>query len=227
MSEQPRQHGSHNYIRRHGRMTKAQSFGLETLVPNYVCSADEVILRAAGKPLGVEIGFGMGHALLDWAASAPTWQLCGIELYKPGVGALAAGLHRQGLEHVCIVEQPAQEVLAQIGADAIDEIRIFFPDPWPKKRHFKRRLIQPDFVAALAQVLKPDGLVRLATDWTPYAQWMRECFATCDAFCLEVDHIRQANEEMVVDSARQTTKFERRGEKLGHDIHDFVYRRTR
>lgn len=207
-------------------MTKAQSFGLETLMPNYVCKSDEVLLRAAGKPLGVEIGFGMGHALLDWAAETPSWQLCGIELYQPGVGALAAGLHREGLAHVCIVDQPAQEVLAQIGADAIDEVRIFFPDPWPKKRHAKRRLIQPEFVTLLAQVLKPDGLVRLATDWTPYAQWMRECFSLCDTLRTEVDHIRQANEETALDSARQTTKFERRGEKLGHEIHDLVYRRT-
>ncbi|XOV83749.1 MAG: tRNA (guanosine(46)-N7)-methyltransferase TrmB [bacterium] len=229
MSDQA-QYPEHSYIRRRGRMTKSQAHGLQTLMPGFSCKPAELIAQAQGKSLGVEIGFGMGQALLDWAAAAPDWQLCGIELYQPGVGALAAGLHRQRLDNVRVIEMPAQQVLAQFAAlDAgpvIDEVRIFFPDPWPKKRHFKRRLIQPEFVQSLAAVIRGGGRVRLATDWTPYAQWMRECFAANDAFVSEVDHIRQADEQWTSEIARQTTKFERRGEKLGHDIHDLIYRRS-
>ena len=229
MTDQP-PYPEHSYIRRRGRMTKSQAHGLQQLMPDFSCSPAEVVARAQGKFFGVEIGFGMGHALLDWAAAAPDWHLCGIELYQPGVGALASGLHREGFNHVSVIEMPAQEVLAGFSSHCsepvIDEVRIFFPDPWPKKRHLKRRLIQPEFVQRLASVVKSDGLVRLATDWTPYAQWMRECFAASEDFVVEVDHIRQADEQLVADSARQTTKFERRGEKLGHEIHDLIYRRS-
>jgi len=220
----------HSYIRRRGRMTKSQAHGWKQLMPDYSCTPSEIVTRADGKSLGVEIGFGMGHALLDWAASAPDWHLCGIELYQPGVGALVTGLQREGFTHVSVVERPAQEVLVELSANGaepvIDEVRIFFPDPWPKKRHLKRRLIQPEFIQSLAAVVKAGGLVRLATDWTPYAQWMRECFAASQDFVAEVDHIRQADEPRVADSARETTKFERRGEKLGHEIHDLIYRRS-
>lgn len=222
----PPQYPEHSYIRRRGRMTKSQEHGLQQLMPNFSCSPAEVIVRAQGRSVGVEIGFGMGHALLDWAAAAPDWQLFGIELYQPGVGALAAGLHREGFSHVSVIEMPAQEVLAQFVDPVIDEVRIFFPDPWPKKRHLKRRLIQPEFVQSLARVVKSGGVVRLATDWTPYAQWMRECFATNLDFAAQLDHVRQADAQIAEDSARRTTKFERRGEKLGHEIHDLVYRRS-
>lgn len=229
MTDQP-EYPEHSYIRRRGRMTKSQAHGWQELMPDYSCTPSELIARADGKALGVEIGFGMGHALLDWAADAADWHLCGIELYQPGVGALVTGLQREGFTHVSVVEKPAQEVFAELSTKSaeplIDEVRIFFPDPWPKKRHLKRRLIQPEFVLSLAAVVKPDGLVRLATDWTPYAQWMRECFAGSKVFVSEVDHIRQADEQLVPDSARQTTKFERRGEKLGHEIHDLIYRRS-
>ena len=226
MTDSPGQFTSHAYIRRRGRMTRAQSRAFDTLTPNYSITADAIVAQADDKPLGIEIGFGMGHALLEWAAAVPDWFLCGIELYQPGVGALTDGLNRQELTNVRVIEQPAQLVLAALTDESVQEVRIFFPDPWPKKRHHKRRLIQPEFVAELARVLAPGGIVRVATDWAPYAEWMRECFATEPRLTVELDHIRGAEDEMITDSGRQTTNFERRGERLGHNIHDLVFNKS-
>jgi tRNA (guanine-N7-)-methyltransferase len=103
-------------------------------------------------------------------------------------------------------------------------VRIFFPDPWHKKRHYKRRLIQPDFVTTLARTLKPEGVLRIATDWGPYAEWIRECVAAEQHFQPQLDTVRSAEDPCIGDSTRAVlTNFERRGERLGHDIHDLVY----
>ena len=215
----------HSYIRRRGRLTKAQARALDEHTPSHAATLQEISQLAASKPVGIEIGFGMGHALLRWAASEPSWELLGVELYQPGIGALSDGLQREGLTNVRVLEYPAQEVIAALPAVSVDEVRIFFPDPWPKKRHHKRRLIQPDFLVALAQVMKPAGRVRLATDWLPYAQWIRECFAACTEFSCCADHIRKAGSASAEETLRGITNFERRGERLGHDITDFEYQR--
>jgi len=216
----------HSYIRRRGRLTKAQARALNEYVPSYRIAAEDIVTAADEKPLGLEIGFGMGHALLRWAADAPDWLLLGVELYQPGIGALTDGLRREGLDNVRVVECPAQEVLVCLPDQSVDEIRIFFPDPWPKKRHHKRRLIQAPFVADMARVMKPAGSVRLATDWAPYAAWIREVFADCTAFRRVVDGQRTAAQESNFSELRGQTNFERRGERLGHDITDFEYRRV-
>lgn len=219
-------HAPHAYIRRRGRMTKAQSRAFSALTPSYSISLAEIQAQANDKPVGIEIGFGMGHALLSWAEAEPNWYLYGIELYQPGVGALTDGLHQKKLDHVRIIEQPAQLVFAALEDQSIQEVRIFFPDPWPKKRHHKRRIIQDEFVSEVARVLRPGGILRIATDWTPYAQWMRECLRRESRLTIEVDNIRGAGDAMFDASGRQTTNFERRGERLGHDIHDFVLSRS-
>ena len=216
----------HTYIRRRGRMTKAQARAFDGLAGTFEVTPQNVVDVAGGAPLGIEIGFGMGHALLQWADAARDWQLFGIELYQPGIGALMDGLARAELTNVHVLEYPAQEVIAVLPDACIDEVRIFFPDPWPKKRHLKRRLIQPEFLQALARVVKPGAVVRLATDWAPYADWMRECFTGCEHFTTEHDETRTADAPSNDDAVRDTTNFERRGERLGHDITDFVYRRT-
>ena len=229
-------HAQHTYIRRRGRMTKAQARAMKLLVEEYRATPEELLeaSRISATPLGIEIGFGMGQALFGWAEAKPDWQLYGIELYQPGIGSLVDNLHRQQLTNVRVIETPAQQVFAealdmeysapeQMGF--ADEVRIFFPDPWPKTRHIKRRLIQPDFVNTLAQVVKLGGCVRLATDWSPYATWIRECFEISPFFTCESDSIRQANTPLGSDQpmVREHTKFEQRGERLGHDIHDLVY----
>ena len=172
--------------------------------------------------VGVEVGFGMGQGLLNWAQQAPDWRLLGIELFRPGVGSVAAALAKQSIENVALIEEPAQEVFGSLRNHSIDEVRIYFPDPWPKKRHAKRRLIQPDFIAQIALSLKPGGLLRMATDWDPYAQWIREVMSAEDHLVCQLDQTVAADYLGAIPRT-QHTKFETRGRKLGHQIHDLVY----
>jgi tRNA (guanine-N7-)-methyltransferase len=173
-------------------------------------------------PVGLEIGFGMGHALLAWAERCPEWNLLGLEIYQPGVGALLLGLERLGLDNVRVMAAAAETVLGtQLGTASLDEVRIFFPDPWPKKRHHKRRLVQPEFVALLADCLRPGGLLWLATDWMPYAEWMTEVLAAAPDF--EPELATPETEASLRD--RVQTRFEARGLRLGHEIRDLRYRR--
>lgn len=217
-------HPIHTYVRRRGRMTRAQARAFDELADGYRV-APKAIVADAGAPIGIEIGFGMGQAILDWAQAEPSWRLVGIELYQPGIGALCDRLAADEIDNVFVVEQPAQEVIAEIPDATIDEVRVLFPDPWPKKRHLKRRLVQPAFVAELARVLKVGGAARLATDWTPYAEWMRKCFTASPAFSGRLDRTRTADEDTDIED-RSRTKFEARGERLGHEIHDLLYVRT-
>ncbi|MEQ8691283.1 MAG: tRNA (guanosine(46)-N7)-methyltransferase TrmB [Pseudomonadales bacterium] len=208
-----------SYIRRSGRMTKGQTRGYEEIRNHY--HTDPRTFSQQPGPLGVEIGFGMGQGLVAWAEESPAWTLLGIELYRPGVGALAKQISERNISNVMIIEQPAQEVFAgfaQAGASAfLAEVRIYFPDPWPKKRHAKRRLIQADFIASVAHALQPGGKLKIATDWDPYAAWIREVMSQQDLLRCEVDQIDG-------DALRaQATKFEARGKNLGHEIHDLIY----
>jgi tRNA (guanine-N7-)-methyltransferase len=209
-------------------LTVAQARALDTLRGHYcVASIDEI----DGTNLGVEIGFGMGRELMAWAREVPERQLVGLELYEPGVGSLLAGLDRDGLTNVAVMEVPAQEALAELPDAIVDEVRIFFPDPWPKKRHHKRRLIQTEFVSLLARIIAEGGIVRIATDWAPYGAWIRQVFAEEPSFLLVLDSVRPplATSPVnagAIDAARSVTKFEARGEKLGHEIHDLIYRRV-
>ena len=210
------------YIRRRGRMTAGQSRARSTL--DHFCldpSAplfDPRVAFGRDAPLGLEIGFGMGQALLDWAEREPDWNLLGLEIYAPGVGALLLGLAERSLSNVRAIEAPAEVVLDRhLAATVLDEVRIFFPDPWPKARHHKRRLIQPAFVAALAERLRPGGLLWLATDWAPYAEWMRSVLAGEPRF-------EAVAEEAA--GARVETRFEARGLRLGHSIADLRFRRV-
>ena len=208
-----------SYIRRRGRFTAAQSRAYASLLERYRISPQDLQHRSG--PVGMEIGFGMGAELLDWASQQSSWYLCGVELYQPGIGAMLTRLHSRQLTNVGLIDQPAQQVLAALPEHGLDEVRIFFPDPWPKKRHFKRRLIQPDFLAQLHRVTKPGAFVRLATDWAPYGEWMVEQFSTVEGFKLIDDRVRRADEQ--VAATRGTTKFEARGERLGHAIRDLLY----
>ena len=211
-----------NYIRRRGRFTKAQAAAFDALTEQYRWTSEDLDQR----PLGMEIGFGMGFELLAWAQQQPTWRLLGVELYQPGIGSMLSRLKSLGIANVRLVDQPAQRLLQQLTDESLSEVRIFFPDPWPKKRHHKRRLIQPDFLEQLHQKIHTGGTVRLATDWAAYAEWMVEHFAKHAGFELVQDEIRAANEPSVVaEEVREITKFEARGERLGHEIRDLQYRR--
>jgi len=167
-------------------------------------------------PLVVEIGFGNGDALLAAALASPVTNYIGIEVHRPGLGRLLRELEAKGLSNVRVIDGDAKDVFRDVFPPAsLDGVRIFFPDPWPKKRHHKRRLIEPGFVSLLAIRLKPGGYVHLATDWADYAQQMREVL---DAEpLLKVEDVDVAH--------RPLTRFEHRGRKRGHAITDLVYRR--
>lgn len=233
-------HGPRLYLRRRGRVTRGQGRALDELAPRYCLAPEGGVLdppavfgRAA--PLGVEIGFGMGHALIDWALERPEWNLLGIEVYQPGIGSALLGLERNGLGHVRLLEADAQGVLnRRLAPDSLDEVRIFFPDPWPKARHHKRRLIQPDFAALLARRLRPGGLLWVATDWADYAEWIvavldaEPMLEPARAHRVESDvRDRETAPAGALEPVRPHTRFESRGRRLGHAVWDLRYRRKR
>jgi len=215
-----------SFVLRQGRLTPAQQRAIQTFMAQYgipftgtALDLDSVFGRAAPKIL--EIGFGMGSATAQIAQAHPDRDYLGIEVHTPGVGNLLKLIGESGLANLRIIQHDAVEVLRSMIADAsLDGVHIFFPDPWPKKRHHKRRLIQSELVALLAQKLKPGAYLHLATDWQEYAEWM-----------LEVLH----GEPLLANTAqgyapkpgyRPETKFERRGINLGHGVWDIVFHRV-
>ncbi|HSG66510.1 MAG TPA: tRNA (guanosine(46)-N7)-methyltransferase TrmB, partial [Gammaproteobacteria bacterium] len=217
-----------SFVRRPGRTTAAQRRAIERLWPRYGLPDDDRLLElpavfGRNAPIVLEIGFGDGEALFSSAVRRPDIDHLGIEIHEPGIGHLLLLLERADLSNVRLIARDAVDVLEhQLGPSCVDAVRIFFPDPWPKKRHHKRRLIQPAFIAQLAQVLRPGGFLHVATDWEHYAEQIREVMAgAAELRELAAD---QACAEPLAE--RPPTKFERRGRGLGHDVWDFVYRRT-
>jgi tRNA (guanine-N7-)-methyltransferase len=227
-SEIPQRRSVRSFVVRAGRTTAGQQRALAELWPlygveftNQVLDLDGMFGRSA--PRMIEIGFGAGEALLAFAQANPDVDCIGIEVHRPGVGHLLLGTHEAGLKNLRIVCHDAVEVLQrQLPAASISLAHIFFADPWPKKRHHKRRLIQPPFVELLATVMQPQGLLRLATDWEPYAQHMRMVMDAATTF------VSLAGDAGFVarPDVRPLTRFERRGQRLGHEVWDLAYRRT-
>ncbi len=213
------------YVRREGRMTRAQRRALETLWPRYgvepgegVLDLDAVFGRHA--PHALEIGFGMGDALLEMAAARPGWDFLGVEVYRPGAGSLIRRAHEQGLTNIRVVLGDAVELLERhLPPASLDAVYAFFPDPWPKKRHHKRRLVQPAFAARVARVLRPGGVLHLATDWEPYAEHMLAVMEAAPGFRNAAGPGRYLEGR----GERPETKFERRGRALGHPVRDLLY----
>ncbi|MDH3419935.1 MAG: tRNA (guanosine(46)-N7)-methyltransferase TrmB [Gammaproteobacteria bacterium] len=216
-----------SFVRRPGRTTHAQRRALEEIWPRYGIEPvnQRVDLRALfgrSAPVVLEIGFGNGEALFTSAANHPEVDHLGIEVHEPGIGHLLMLLERAGLDNVRVIASDAVEVLdQQLETASVAVVRLFFPDPWPKKRHHKRRLLQPSFVAELARVLEPGGLLHIATDWSNYAEHMAELMSASDSFKALTAEEAASNPL----SARPPTKFERRGRTLGHDVWDLYYRR--
>lgn len=209
-----------------GRKTEAQQRAIDELWPAYgvdfdgsPLDLDAVFGRSAERT--VEIGFGNGENLLTLAERHPERDFLGVEVHGAGVGRVLAAMRDRGIRNIRIVRHDAVEVFQTgLPAGSVAEILIFFPDPWPKARHHRRRLVQPDVAKLLLRALAPDGVLRLATDWEPYAEHMVEVL---DA---EPDLVNVAGEAHFVPRPedRPVTKFERRGEKLGHAIFDLEYR---
>ncbi len=215
------------FVRREGRMTKSQARALEELLPVYgiqlsedTLDFDKIFDRQAETIL--EIGFGMGESLVEMAAAEPEKNFIGIEVHRPGVGACLNGIHDAALKNVRVMSEDAITILKQQVADhSLDAIDIYFPDPWPKKRHHKRRMIQAEFVVLLHAKLKSGGIFHLATDWQPYAEWMMEILSADKGF----KNLAGSGEFSPKPSWRPETKFERRGIKLGHEVYDLVFKR--
>lgn len=213
-----------SFVRREGRMTDSQKDAMATLWPRYGIEApapgtrlDPVALFGRAAPLVFEIGFGAGDALLFRAEQAPERDFIGAEVHRPGVGRVLNRADKAGLGNLRTVCHDAVEVLRDwLPEQSLDELILEFPDPWHKTRHHKRRIVQPAFASLVASRLKPGGLFRLATDWAPYAEHMREVL---DA-ALEFEGGPVAR-----PSSRPVTRFEARGERLGHAFADFCYRR--
>jgi tRNA (guanine-N7-)-methyltransferase len=214
-------------VRREGRLTPGQQNALQQLWPRYGLTADSRLEPVAtfGRraPLTLEIGFGNGASLAAMAAVQPEQDFIGIEVHRPGVGQLLKALDNGKLGNVRVFCHDAVEVLNRcIDDGALDRVLLFFPDPWPKKKHHKRRIVQPDFVALLARKLKPGGLLYMATDWQPYAEQMRSVMAASPAF----QDGAGGNDRAVRCAGRPLTRFEQRGRRLGHTVSDLVYVRT-
>ncbi len=205
-------------------MTAAQQHALNTYWPRFGVPSGEGELdlgRLFGRqgPCLLEIGFGMGDALLSMARDHPENNYLGIEVYRPGIGSVLNRLVESGMENVRLICGDAVEVLEQrIPPCSLDTIHLFFPDPWPKKRHHKRRIVQPGFVNLLASRLQTGGVLHMATDWEDYANHMVAVMAQASAFERLTGDVA-----MVHAAGRPATKFERRGRRAGHGIHDLVY----
>lgn len=216
-----------SFVMRAGRMTEGQQRGLDQGWPKYgiepsagLQDFDQLFARQALRTF--EIGFGMGQATLEMAAAAPDEDFIGVEVHRPGVGALLNGMLTQNLSNIRVYSCDALEVLRDCVADAsLDRVLLFFPDPWHKARHHKRRMVQPAWAQLVRQKLKIDGVLHMATDWEAYAEHM-----------LEVMNVQPGYRNLAEDGRyvprpeeRPVTKFERRGERLGHGVWDLKFQR--
>jgi tRNA (guanine-N7-)-methyltransferase len=215
-----------SFVRRDGRMTDAQRLALETCWPQYgldLCDGfinfDEVFKRQARRV--IEIGFGSGHSLLAAAMAHPDHDFIGIETHQPGIGTLLHHIQTEQLSNIRVYYADALEVLNQcIPNHSLDIMQIFFPDPWRKRRHHKRRLIQPEFIKLVATKLKSGGELHLATDWEDYALHMMKVLSAAIEFknAYGQGHYAERSSQRPV-----VTKFEQRGENVGHKIWELLF----
>jgi tRNA (guanine-N7-)-methyltransferase len=214
-----------SFVHRRGHITQGQKLALETLTQDWVLPYEANILDpsiAFGRsaPTILEIGFGMGETTAAIARSRPDEHFLGVEVFNAGVGALLNRIHTENIQNIRIIQHDAVEVLQHmIAPESLAGVHIYFPDPWPKKRHHKRRLIQPALVGLLASRLKSGAYLHLATDWEHYAMQMLDVLSqeetlenTCEGFCPRPDY-------------RPLTKFEARGLRLGHGVWDLIFRK--
>ncbi len=213
-----------SYVIRASRYTDAQKVAIDQHWDDYVIAYEPRLfpteeLFGNSNPLTVEIGFGMGDSLLEMAAANPQINFLGIEVHKPGVGKLLHGVVEQNLSNVKVFCHDAKEILAHcLPPASIARLLIFFPDPWHKKRHNKRRLVQTDFITQQLPLLADGGRIHLATDWEPYAEHMVEAMEAVEG----IENLNGAG-QFWQQPDRPETKFERRGIRLGHGVWDLLY----
>lgn len=216
-----------SYVIRSGRLTAGQRRALEQYSAEYVIDFeagpwDMSRVFPGEQPLVVEIGFGSGESLLRMAREQPDTNFLGIDVYQPGIGRLLQGITDHGLKNVRLIRHDAVEVFTQNLVDAcVDRVLILFPDPWPRKRHHKRRLIQVDFMNLVLSRLKPGGEVHMATDWPPYLEHMIEVMDRIPGFSN-----RFGGDGCWHNPERSLTRFELRGRRLGHEVRDLLYQKN-
>ena len=213
-----------SYAIRSGRLTAGQRRAIELYWTDYVIDFESRPLAMdrifpGEQSLIVEIGFGSGDSLLQMAREQPRINFLGIDVYKPGIGRLLQGIAQHELKNLRLIRHDAVEVFTHGFVDAcIDRVLILFPDPWPRKRHHKRRLVQADFMSLVRRRLKPGGEVHLATDWPPYLEHMMEVMENLSGF-----GNRCGGEGFWEKPERPLTRFELRGRRLGHEVRDLLY----
>jgi tRNA (guanine-N7-)-methyltransferase len=208
-----------SFVLRQGRMSAAQQRALDELAPRFSIAFARAFGRRA--PVVVEIGFGMGETTAAIAQSRPDVDFLAVDVHGPGVGSLLKRIGELGLANVRIVRHDAVDVVASmIAEDSLAGVHVFFPDPWPKKRHHKRRLLQPAFVDALARRIAPGGYLHVATDWEDYAQQIQATLYACPLLANTADGYAAR------PAYRPRTKFESRAAALGHRVRDMIFRRV-
>jgi len=218
----------HSFVRRASRLTSGQStalnkgWDLHGVEPIENQPLDLEALFGRKNPKVLEIGFGMGQSLAKMAETQPEEDFLGIEVHKPGIGAILVLIEGAQLKNLKLIEGDAVEILECFIPDqSLDKIQIFFPDPWPKRRHHKRRLIQPEFLRLLCTKLKKGALLHLATDWEHYADQMMEVLSQ------ESSLLNTAGPGIyAIHTGRPLTKFEKRGQGLGHGIWDLLFKKV-
>jgi len=206
-----------SYVLRQGRVSQAQKRALEEDLPQFLFSREHCIAPQAAfdcpQPLTLEIGFGNGESLLEMAKQWPDRNFLGFEVHGPGVGHLLLGIKRFELRNVRVSQSDAVDFLRALPESTLQRIQIFFPDPWHKKKHHKRRIVNAELLGLAAQVLEPKGVLHVATDWQPYAEEIQTLFEADNRF------------SVVEAPQRPETKYERRGRRLNHLITDLAIQR--
>lgn len=219
-----------SFVKREGRLTNAQARAIEVNWPSKGLSIEQGMLNfddvfGRTAPTVLEIGFGMGKSLVEMAAAAPENNFIGIEVHRPGVGACLADAEEANIENLRVFEHDAVEVLAHsIPNNSLHRLQLYFPDPWHKTRHHKRRIVQPDFVQNLRSKLAIGGTFHMATDWEHYAEYMMEVMTQAQGF----QNTSKEGPAACVPRPdyRPITKFEVRGQKLGHGVWDLIFERV-
>lgn len=216
-----------SFVRREGRMTPGQASAYEMMMPTHGIIFEQEILDWQAlfnneNPITVEIGFGMGASLATQASQYQQRNFLGIEVHRPGVGSLLARMREQQLDNIRVLSHDAVEVFEHMIPDAsLDRVQLFFPDPWHKKRHHKRRIVKPEFVQQVQRKLSNGGIFHMATDWENYAEHMLAVMRQESGW----QNTSPTNDYVPRPEDRPITKFEKRGERLGHGVWDLMFKK--
>ncbi len=215
-----------SYAIRSGRLTKGQTLAFTQYWAEYGIDIDNQCLDlhaifANQNPIYLEVGFGNGHSLAQMASQRPQDNFIGIEVHKPGVGHLLMEAHQLELTNLRLIHYDAVEIFKKIKTDSLKGLMLFFPDPWHKRKHQKRRILTSEFIQQVIRMLKPKGTFHLATDWQHYAQQMLKMLEQVNAF----ENLAGKNQYYPRPDFRPLTKFEQRGQNLGHQVWDLIYQK--